>query len=117
MKVSTNIQRSQNYKYQKNRIEHTPTTINWYRSLKKNDNMDEKSHACVRDEMIKLSFIQKIKLRLFGNVFTERRTRPGWSGSLPFYAFKCEVHGLVEDYPHGYRAILRCTECQNESNT
>ena len=61
--------------------------------------------------MIELSFFQRVKLRLFGNVFTERRTRPGWKGPLPFYAFKCPVHGVVEDYPHGYRGVLRCPKC------
>ncbi len=60
---------------------------------------------------MELSFIQRVKLRLFGIVFTERRARPGWKGSLPFYAFECPVHGVVEDYPHGYRGVLRCPQC------
>ncbi|HEC65571.1 MAG TPA: hypothetical protein ENI23_09765 [bacterium] len=61
--------------------------------------------------MVELSFIQRVKLRLFGIVFTERRARSGWKGALPFYAFECPVHGVVEDYPHGYRGVLRCPQC------
>ncbi len=60
--------------------------------------------------MVELSFIQRVQLRLFGIVFIERRIRPGWKGPLPFDAFKCPVHGLVEDYPHGYRGVLRLPE-------
>jgi len=61
--------------------------------------------------MVELSFIQKVTLRLLGLVFTGRRTRPGWKGPLPFFAFKCPVHGLVENYPHGYAERLECPLC------
>jgi hypothetical protein len=27
---------------------------------------------------------------------------------LQFYAFKCPVHGIVENYPEGYERVLRC---------
>ena len=37
--------------------------------------------------------------------------RADWSGELPYYRFRCPVHGLVEDYPHGYHSILVCPEC------
>jgi hypothetical protein len=39
-------------------------------------------------------------------------TKPGWSGELPYYRFRCPVHGLVEDYPHGYDEALLCPHCE-----
>ena len=59
--------------------------------------------------MVKLNLFQKIILKLQGHVFIENRTRPGWSGSLPFYMFWCPIHGLVEDYAHGYWDIGKGT--------
>ena len=38
-------------------------------------------------------------------------TRPGWSGELPYYRFKCSVHGQVENYPSGYHKLLLCPHC------
>ncbi|MCK4702888.1 hypothetical protein KAT55_05980 [Candidatus Bathyarchaeota archaeon] len=60
---------------------------------------------------VRLSLLQKIRLLVTGAVPTSRRSRTGWSGSLPFYAFKCPVHGLVENYPQGYERVLRCPYC------
>ena len=38
-------------------------------------------------------------------------TRPGWSGELPYYRFRCSVHGSVENYPQGYDELLLCPHC------
>jgi hypothetical protein len=57
---------------------------------------------------MKLTLRQRIVLRLTGRVYLEHRTRPGWSGALPFYAFRCPRHGIVVDYPHGYSDRLDC---------
>jgi hypothetical protein len=38
-------------------------------------------------------------------------TRSGWSGELPYYRFRCPVHGMVENYPQGYDEILLCPHC------
>ena len=35
--------------------------------------------------------------------------RPGWRGKLPFYLFKCPIHGLVYDYPHGFWDFMKGT--------
>jgi hypothetical protein len=61
---------------------------------------------------VRLGLLQKIRLIVTGAVPTSRRSRPGWSGSLQFYAFKCPVHGLVENYPQGYERVLRCPYCE-----
>ena len=42
-------------------------------------------------------------------------SKPGWAGSLPFYAFNCKRHGVVVNYPRGHAQILRCPECDRES--
>jgi len=60
---------------------------------------------------VRLSLLQKIRLLVTGAVPTSRRSRPGWSGNLQFYAFKCPVHGLVENYPQAYERVLRCPYC------
>jgi len=61
-----------------------------------------------------LSLIQRFRLKLLGHVFIGHRIRSGWKRSLPFFAFTCLVHGLVEDYPHGYTDRLDCPMCQRE---
>jgi hypothetical protein len=67
------------------------------------------------DTAIKLTLAQKIRLKLTGITPTEKKKYPGWRGELQFYAFKCPIHGLVEDYPHGYMQTLRCRKCsQNQ---
>ena len=64
---------------------------------------------------VKLSPLERIRLLITGAVPTSRRSRPGWSGSLQFYAFRCPVHGLVENYPQGYEKVLRCPYCDENA--
>jgi hypothetical protein len=61
-----------------------------------------------------LTVSQRFKLRLFGYVYIGHRTQTGWNGPLPFFAIRCPVHGLVEDYPHGNSDRLDCPRCQRE---
>ncbi len=61
--------------------------------------------------MVELTLVQKITLKLSKRVYTEHRMRHGWRKPLPFYAFKCPKHGIVEDYPHGYKGRLDCPKC------
>ena len=65
-------------------------------------------------QKIELTLFQKMILKLDGRVFIEHRAKPGWRGALPFYVFKCDKHGFVEDYPHGYEGRLECPECLKE---
>jgi hypothetical protein len=39
---------------------------------------------------------------------------PDWKKALPFYAFRCEKHGVVENYLHGYGRYLGCPKCEEE---
>ena len=63
---------------------------------------------------IKLSLLQRLKLQLSGYVYVGDRQREGWKGPIPFYAFMCPIHGLVEDYPHYHSQRLECPECREE---
>lgn len=63
-----------------------------------------------------LSLIQRFRLGLIGHVYVGHRIRAGWKGSLPFFAFRCPIHGLVEDYPHGYNDRLDCSRCLREND-
>ena len=59
--------------------------------------------------------LQRLELFLTGKAFVGYRKRPGWSKANPFYAFRCPIHGIVEDYPHGYHERLDCPLCQPKS--
>ena len=63
---------------------------------------------------MKLTLIQKIKLKINGRVYIEHRTRPRWNRPLPFYAFKCPVHGIVIDYTHDVDDYVSCPKCFEE---
>lgn len=66
---------------------------------------------------LRLSWLQRIQLRLSGYVYIEHRTRPGWRGYLPFFAFKCEKHGLVVNYKMGEDEYLICPLCIEEDKS
>lgn len=61
-----------------------------------------------------LPLMRRLQLKLIGYAYIGHRRQPSWKGHLPFYAFKCGVHGLVEDYPHGYNKRLDCPLCLRE---
>lgn len=58
-----------------------------------------------------MSLMQRLRIQLNGYIYVGDRQKEGWSGSLPFYKFKCPVHGWVENYPHGYDQRLECPLC------
>ncbi len=61
--------------------------------------------------MESLSSYQKVKIRVLGRAGIGKRKKTGWSGSLRFYAFKCPVHGYVENYAQTHYKILKCPKC------
>ena len=60
---------------------------------------------------VKLSFIQKIKLRFLGIVYVGDHMEEGWRSTIPFYAFNCKQHGLQYGYPIGHSNLMLCPEC------
>lgn len=63
---------------------------------------------------VTVTHLQRLEIRLLGKTFRGYRARDGWRQPLPFYAFRCPVHGYVEDYPHGYAERLDCPLCSRE---
>jgi len=61
-----------------------------------------------------LTMFQRLQLQINGDVAVGKHTRPGWSGDLTFYAFRCREHGLVCDYLHGHWETLSCPKCVDE---
>ena len=62
-----------------------------------------------------LSWSQRLRLRLFGHVSVGYRMKEGWRAPIEHFAFRCPVHGIVVDYPHGVREVLRCPKCCEEA--
>ena len=63
---------------------------------------------------MKLNLIQRLKLQLVGHVYIGHFSKPGWSDTLPHYAFKCSKHGLVVAPTRGYKKRLDCPVCREE---
>ncbi|OGD44398.1 hypothetical protein A3K69_00540 [Candidatus Bathyarchaeota archaeon RBG_16_57_9] len=62
----------------------------------------------------RIGLIGRLKLVLNGYVYLGDRAEPDWKRPLPFYLFKCPVHGYVEGYPRGYEDTLVCPMCIEE---
>ena len=62
-----------------------------------------------------MSFAERIRMRINGHIYVGHRKKEGWRKALPFYRFRCSVHGLVENYPMSYKKILRCPLCLEAS--
>ena len=60
-----------------------------------------------------LSRIQRMQLLIAGSAPTGMRRRPGWRCELQFYAFRCPVYGIVENYSQGHSRTLRCPRCSD----
>ena len=57
-------------------------------------------------------------IQMYGSVYIGDYSKPGWSGELPFYAFRCRKHGIVTDYVHDGKmkpAYLECPKCKKEA--
>ena len=61
--------------------------------------------------------LQRLELFLTGKAYVGHRRKPGWARALPFYIHRCPVHGLVEDYVHGFKGgeYLNCPLCLKKS--
>ena len=64
--------------------------------------------------MTELSFIQKLRLKIFGYVPVGTRIKEGWKAPIKHYAFKCPKHEIVVNYPHGFKQRLSGPKCQEE---
>ena len=64
------------------------------------------------DERLKL--LERIKLQLIGYSYHGEEKKEGWKEALPFYIFKCPIHGYVKNYVKGYNERLECPICLEE---
>jgi hypothetical protein len=58
------------------------------------------------------TLLESIKLKRHDARLVGLDQRDGWSGELPFYEWKCKIHGLVQNYEQGFYYILECPFCQ-----
>lgn len=61
--------------------------------------------------MMKTGLVNRLRIRIFGRVYTGHRVREEGRGYLPFYMARCKKHGIFEDYLHGNAEYLVCPEC------
>ena len=62
-----------------------------------------------------LNFLQKIKLKLCGEVFVGYEMRQGWTEPNKIYACQCSKHGLYSGMRHGYADNPpQCPSCMEE---
>jgi len=61
---------------------------------------------------MKPTFIQKLKVAIFGYTFIHKRILREGAESTPFYIAKCRIHGYFSDYPHKFKAEIRCPMCK-----
>lgn len=64
---------------------------------------------------LNLSYLQKLRIHLFGRIKINNRRDPEWSGSLTQYAFCCPRHGIVTSVVKGWKKRIDCPECLRES--
>jgi len=62
--------------------------------------------------MSKLDWWKRLRINRGYPVPIGKQTRPGWINPTMFYAFKCDKHGIVTNYPHGHKQILSCPKCK-----
>ena len=69
---------------------------------------------------LSLNLIQSLKLRFLGQAYIGHRIRPGWNGSLPFYAFECQRHARAcqneDDFLRSFLALKVGGEEKEESD-
>jgi len=71
--------------------------------------MVKKTHRPTR-----LSVSRRIRLKMFNRVYLGNHARSGWREELPFYAFECQEHRTVINYPQGYERRLAYPLCDKE---
>jgi len=64
------------------------------------------------DKRIRL--LDRLRIQLQGHIYAGNQKKRGWIEPLPFYIFKCPVHGYVNNYAIGYEGKLTCPLCVKE---
>ena len=59
----------------------------------------------------RLNLIERLRIQLGGCICKGKKKVKGWKDPLPFYVFKCPVHGYVTSYTMGHNKLLVCPLC------
>ena len=62
----------------------------------------------------RMSLINRLKFQLQGYVNSGLKEHPDTKSKIEYFTFKCPIHGLVEDYRHGYSKYLECPMCREK---
>lgn len=62
----------------------------------------------------RLKLIDRLNLQLSGHIYIGEKKMAGWKEPLPFYTFKCPIHGYVTTYAMGHKKRLVCPLCIEE---
>ena len=84
-------------------------TKSWKRYIAKG--IDEDTLHKILDNM---SLIQRVMLRLRGKIMLGYAQRWGWKDKMPFYLFRCKIHGYQIGYPAGHNEGIDCPVCDEE---
>ena len=60
----------------------------------------------------RISIINRLRIQLRGHINRGVKEHPETKAKIEYFAFKCPIHGIVEDYPHGHARILECPKCR-----
>ena len=58
----------------------------------------------------RVSLLNRIKLKLNGNIYIEKKR----NSETSFYLINCPKHGLVKSNPSGYKEKIYCPICRLE---
>lgn len=64
----------------------------------------------------RIRLLDRLKIQLQGQVYAGTEKKRGWKEPLPFYMFKCPIHGYVKNYATGYGETLICPLCIKEKH-
>lgn len=102
---------------------HESTQITMAELESKEVKNEHSPHGILKEQRLKLlkkitdnlSAYEQLKVKQSGNIYVGEYKMPDWSGTLPFYAFNCEKHGIVVNYPIGHMKMLLCPYCIEEN--
>ena len=75
------------------------------------------NEATLQNITSRMSLVERLRLKHEDPVKIGDYKLGAWKGNLPFYLFRCSVHGYVINYPIGYFKRLVCPLCINKGQT
>ena len=67
--------------------------------------------ASLPEYLNKLTFIQKLIIRIVGHVKVNYILENHWNEDLSYYVYRCKKHGLQLGYTMGHKGYLMCPIC------